>query len=132
VISAAGSPQYKSLVTLRSGRHSVAGTLAGARTEPRVVMVDDHHVEVPPADTMLVVHNDDRPGMIGAVGTALGDAGISISNMAVGQTIATSADGSPGTALMILSTDGPAPPQVVSTLRATAGILDVYEVSVPA
>ena len=47
-------------------------------------MVDDHTVEVPPAPHMLVVRNDDRPGMIGVVGTVLGDAGISISSMAVG------------------------------------------------
>ena len=38
------SHDYKSLITLRSGSHSVAGTLTGAgvRVEPRVVMVDDH------------------------------------------------------------------------------------------
>ena len=43
-----------------------------------------HAVEVPPTPHMLVVRNDDRPGMIGVVGVVLGDAGISISSMAVG------------------------------------------------
>ena len=72
--STATSRDYKSLITLRSGSHSVAGTLitAGLRTEPRIVIVDDHVVEVPPSTHMLVVRNDDRPGVIGIVGTALG------------------------------------------------------------
>ena len=55
---------------------------------------------------MLVVRNDDRPGMIGVVGTVLGDAGISISSMAVGPSREN------GTALMVLTTDGPAPVDV--------------------
>ena len=49
--STATSHDYKSLITLRSGSHSVAGTLitAGLRTEPRIVIVDEHMVEVPPS-----------------------------------------------------------------------------------
>jgi D-3-phosphoglycerate dehydrogenase / 2-oxoglutarate reductase len=121
--SASVSPQYRSLLTVRSGTHAVAGTLAGARTEPRVVMVDDHAVEVPPADHMLVVHNDDRPGMIGVVGTALGDAAISISSMAVGP----SEDGH--TALMVLSTSGPPPAELLDRLRQTDGIFGIHLVS---
>jgi D-3-phosphoglycerate dehydrogenase len=126
--------EYVSLVTVRSGAHSVGGTLAGVQFSQRIVMVDDHAVEVPPAPCMLVVRNDDRPGMIGAVGTALGSSGISISNMAVGQTISSSAeaDGEPGTALMILSVERPAPPEVLEALRATPGILEVYAASLPA
>jgi D-3-phosphoglycerate dehydrogenase len=53
---------FVNLVTLRGGHHSLAGTLAGLRGEPRIVMLDDHTVELPPADHMLVVRNDDRPG----------------------------------------------------------------------
>jgi D-3-phosphoglycerate dehydrogenase / 2-oxoglutarate reductase len=124
-ISAAASPFYKSLVTLRSGAHAVAGTLAGAgaRPEPRIVMVDDHTLEVPPAEHMLVVHNDDRPGMIGVVGMALGIAGVSISSMAVGP----SADGH--TALMVLSTSEPVPPDLVEHLRQGDGIFGIHAVS---
>ena len=68
-ISTVTAHDYVNLITLRCGDHSVAGTLTGPRTEPRLVMVDDHTVEVPPAPHMLVVRNDDRPGMIGVVGT---------------------------------------------------------------
>ncbi len=113
---------FVNLVTLRGGGHSVAGTLTGPRTEPRLVMMDDHTVEVPPAPHMLVVRNDDRPGMIGVVGTILGDAGVSISSMAVGP----SATGN--TALMVLSTDGLVPEEALTRLRGAAGISDVHSV----
>ena len=48
-------------------------------------MVDDHTIDVPPADHMLVVRNDDRPGMIAAVTGVLGEAGINIADMDVGR-----------------------------------------------
>jgi D-3-phosphoglycerate dehydrogenase / 2-oxoglutarate reductase len=111
---------YVNLISLRSGAHAVAGTLTGPRTEPRLVMMDDHTVEVPPAPHMAVVHNDDRPGMIGAVGTIIGEAQVSISSMAVGP----SATGD--TALMVLSTDERVPEDAVRRLRDTPGILDVH------
>jgi D-3-phosphoglycerate dehydrogenase len=119
------SHDYKNLVTLRSGAHAVSGTLSGAgvRVEPRFVMVDDHTLEVPPAPDMLVVRNDDRPGMIGTVGTALGEAGISISSMAVGPSRETN------TALMVITTDKPAADDVLERLRGDDGILDLHRVS---
>ncbi len=113
---------FVNLITLRSGDHSVAGTLTGPRPEPRLVMVDDHTVEVPPAPNMLVVRNDDRAGMIGVVGTIIGEADVSISSMAVGP----SATGH--TALMVLTTDRLAPDDALSRLRAAPGISDVHTV----
>jgi D-3-phosphoglycerate dehydrogenase / 2-oxoglutarate reductase len=82
-------------------------------------------VEVPPAPHMLVVHNDDRPGMIGVVGLVLGEAGISISSMAVGP----SGEGDVGTALMVLSIDKAAPDDVLAGLRGDEGILDLHRVT---
>ena len=82
--STTATREYVNLITLRSSDHSIAGTLSGPGPDPRIVLVDDHVVEVPPAEHMLVVRNDDRPGMIGLVGMALGQAGVSISSMAVG------------------------------------------------
>jgi D-3-phosphoglycerate dehydrogenase len=119
------SPDYKSLITLRSGSHSISGTLssAGPRSEPRIVMVDDHIVEVSPSTHMLVVRNDDRAGMIGIVGTALGQAGVSISSMAVGPSPSAS------TAMMVLSTTSPTPDAVVDQLRGDEGILDIHRVT---
>jgi len=120
--STATAHDYVNLITLRSGDHSVAGTLTGPRTEPRVVMVDDHTVEVPPAPFMVVVRNDDRPGVIGTIGTIIGNAGVSISSMAVGP----SATGH--TALMVLTTDQLVDEDILQQLRASAGISDVHTV----
>lgn len=116
------SPEYVNLITVRSDHHTVSGTLMtiGTRLETRIVAVDGHSVEIPPAASMLVVHNDDRPGMIGRVGVALGDANISIVSMAVGP------DPDSKTALMVLSTGAPTPPAVVERLRDTDGIQDIH------
>ena len=119
------SQEYINLISLRSSGHEVSGTLAqvGTRIEPRIVTVDGHSVEIPPAASMLVVRNDDRPGMIGHVGSALGEAEISISSMAVGP----SPDA--GTAMMVLSTSVPASSELLSQLRSSPGIIDIHVIS---
>ena len=114
---------YVNLITLRSTEHSLAGTLSGARSDPRIVLVDDHVVEVPPSEHMLVVRNDDRPGMIGVVGLALGEADVSISSMAVGPSRVGN------TALMVLSTDRAVPDDTFARLRAADGILDIHRIT---
>ena len=114
---------YVNLITVRAGDHSLAGTLVGLRGDPRIVMVDDHTVDVPPTRYMLMVRNDDRPGVIGKVGTVLGEAGVNISDMNVGQ----SPDGI--AALMVLSTTQPVPAEVQDELRAAPGITSVHAIS---
>ena len=116
---------YLNLITLRGDGHSLAGSLFGLRDEARLVMVDDHTVDIPPARHMVVVRNDDRPGMIGLVGSTLGRAGINISDMDVGRSPSGLA------ALMVLSTDNPLPTSVVDELRAADGIVHVATVSQP-
>jgi D-3-phosphoglycerate dehydrogenase len=118
------SKDYVNVITIRGDGHSLAGTLAGLRGEPRLVMVDDHGVDLPPANHMLVVRNDDRPGMIGVVGTVMGDAGVNIDDMDVGR----SAEGVP--AVMVLATGERVSPEVQDILRAHPGILSVHAISV--
>ncbi len=116
------SPEYVNLITVRSGDHAVSGTLMamGTRLETRIISVDGHSVEITPGASMLVVRNDDRPGMIGRVGVALGEANISIASMAVGP------DQISKTALMVLSTTTPTPARVIDQLRQTEGIKDIH------
>lgn len=123
--STVNAGEYINLITVRSGSHTVSGTLMtiGTRVETRIVSVDGHAVEIPPAASMLVVHNDDRPGMIGRVGVALGEAEISIVAMAVGP------DPASKTALMVMSTAEPTPSNVVESLRQTEGIQGIYAIS---
>lgn len=113
------SHEYINLVTISGGTHSIGGTLVGLRGEPRIVMVDDHSVDVPPADHMLVVRNDDVPGMIAAVTGVVGDAGINIDDMHLGR----SADGA--AALMILATSIDVSDEVQAAIRALPGVVSV-------
>ena len=111
---------HVNLVTIRGGDHEIAGTLGGRRGEARIVALDGHATDVPPATNMLVVRNDDRPGMIGVVGTALGEAGINIADMDVGRTP------TPGSAVMVLATTTAVPSQLIDQLRRTEGIISVH------
>lgn len=108
---------YVNLITLSSGSHSVAGTLTGPKSEPRIVMIDEHKVEVPPAANMLIVRNDDTPGKIGIVATILGNAGVSISSMAVGP----SEQGN--TALMVLTVNTQLSHELLDEIAAAPGII---------
>jgi D-3-phosphoglycerate dehydrogenase len=111
------------LVTIRGGDHAIAGTLHGRRGDHRLVMVDDHSMDLPPAPHMLVVRNDDRPGMIGVVGTELGRAQVNIADMGVGRSHA------PGSALMVIAVASEVPADVLATLRAVPGIVSVHELA---
>jgi D-3-phosphoglycerate dehydrogenase len=68
------SGEYVNLLSLRGGDHAVAGTITGPRSEPRIVMIDDHDVELPLAANLLIVRNDDRVGMLALVTAALAEA----------------------------------------------------------
>jgi D-3-phosphoglycerate dehydrogenase len=122
-IKTSTSHDWVNLVTLRGGDHAIGGTLTGVRGEPRVVMLDEHTVELPPAANLLVVRNDDRPGMIGHVTSSLGEAGINISDLHLGR----SSTGD--VALQVLALDQPAPDDLVARLRATDGIKSVIALS---
>ena len=110
---------YVNLVTLKADGHNISATLVGPRREARLVLVDDHITDVPPANSMLVVSNDDRPGVIGVVGTLLGNAGINIADMDVGKALKA------GTAMMVIVTTAPVANDVVESLRKAPGILNV-------
>ena len=114
---------FVNLITLRGGDHALAGTLTGLKGEPRIVMLDDHTVELPPADHMLVVRNDDRPGMIGLVTTTLGEVGVNISDLHLGRSP------SGEMALMVLAVDQPVPDELLDRLRAAGGIATVHALS---
>ena len=123
--SMAAAQDFVNLITLRGGGHAIAGTLGGVDGQPRIVGVDGHTVEIPPADHMLIVRNDDRPGMIGLVGQTLGEAGVNIADMHLGR----SADGS--AAMMVLATSQSVSDDVVTALVAEAGIDTVHAVNRP-
>ncbi|HWM89079.1 MAG TPA: phosphoglycerate dehydrogenase [Kofleriaceae bacterium] len=91
----------------------VKGTLyhVGDRVEARVIQIDDFLVEAAPTGTILVVENADRPGVIGAVGSALGKRGINVNGLYVGQ------DREKGVALELWCVDSPLDDDIVAEIR---------------
>lgn len=76
---------------------SVAGTFFG--TKPRIVMINGRHVEARPEGVLLLLENRDVPGMVGKIGSLLGERGVNIATMSL------SRDAAGGTALMVLNLD---------------------------
>jgi D-3-phosphoglycerate dehydrogenase len=66
---------------------TVTGSVFGG-TLPRIIEVDGFNVEMTPQGAVLVIFNDDKPGVIGAVGTVCGRHKINICTMGVGQKLA--------------------------------------------
>lgn len=117
---AAAAGDYTALVaaTLKgpAGARSAAGTLFGRR-DPRLVRLDDFLLEALPQGPMLIVSNDDRPGMVGRIGSLLGDAGVNIAYMSLGR------DRSGGRAIAILNLDSPVPDALLRSLSSLDGVL---------
>jgi len=103
------------------GTLRIAGALFGHR-EPRITGMNRLRLDLVPAEHMLFVWNEDRPGMIGAVGTILGRHGVNIANMHVGRRDAG------GAAVMVLTVDAPAPPAAVREIEGAGGIFKVQAV----
>ncbi len=96
---------------------SVAGSFLGDR--PRIVHIAGHNVETNPAGRFLFVENDDRPGIVGVIGTSLGQAGVNIANMSLSRTDDRSR------AVTVIEIDQEPPTSLVEALKATPGILRV-------
>ena len=108
---------YASLVTLRIDGHELAGTVLMG--EPRVVRIDSFRVDLVPVGRFLVSRHEDRPGLVGRVGTILGEHDVNIASMQVGR------DSPRGSAMMILTVDDPVESDVLKRLREVSGMSDL-------
>jgi len=79
---------YTNLISVKletaDGERWVEGTVF-ERTSPRLVRLDGIEVEAPLDGTMIVIQNDDLPGVIGEVGSILGRQGVNIASFALGR-----------------------------------------------
>lgn len=106
------------VVETDKGQVEVQGTLL-TRTDPRIVRINDFYLEAIPSGVMLVVRNQDSPGMIGRVGTVLGESGINIGYMTFGR----KAQG--GEALLVINVDQPILQKTLDQIRRLPRVLDV-------
>ena len=109
--------RYPALLALHVGGTEVAGTLV--QGEPRIVHIDGFWVDVPVEGHLLLTKHQDKPGLVGRVGTLLGEHDVNISSMQVGRLHPR------GDALMILTVDDAVPDAVVSKIAAFADINEV-------
>jgi D-3-phosphoglycerate dehydrogenase len=109
-------------VTVKTAKESAfaAGAIFG-RHEPRIVRINKFTVEVIPAGRMFVAYNNDKPGVIGNIGTLLSEHGINISHLSL------SREQIDGRAMVILGTDSVVAPDVIDKLRNLPNILSVNE-----
>jgi D-3-phosphoglycerate dehydrogenase len=113
---------FQSLVTVTvsdgDDSLSVCGTLF-AGDDPRIVRIDSYRVDAIPHGQMLVARNYDKPGVIGFIGTVLGDNDVNIASMFnARETIG-------GEALTVYNLDDAAPDEVVEQLLADERIIDI-------
>jgi len=115
------SRDFTNLIAVSAGEARVAGTTIGHEHRQWLVSAFGFELEIELAERMIFLRYDDVPGVIGRVGTLLGEAQINIANMAV------SRNREGGKALMALSIDTPATSEVIERLRE--GVDDAYLVT---
>jgi D-3-phosphoglycerate dehydrogenase len=110
---------YSSLISVElttdKAKEQVAGTLFGKK-EPRIVRVDDYRMEAVPSGYMLVFSNQDTPGVIGKIGTILGNNQINIAGMQLGRVAPH------GMAVAVVNVDSPIPPDILNEIRRLPNI----------
>ena len=116
---------YLSLVELRAKTGtettSVVGTLLG-ESHPRLVCIDDYHVEAVPEGCLIFTRHDDRPGVVGALGSILGRENINISRMQVG-----TAEGKTE-AIALVGVSAPLPPAAIEEVRAIPAVRQAIQI----
>ncbi len=115
-LSAAGDyTDMLELSAVAEGKNiSVGGAFFGAT--PRIVSVNSRPVEARPHGVLLVLENTDRPGMVGRIGTLLGEHGVNIATMSL------SRNQEGGTALTVLNLDSAPSEDILNAIRASGDI----------
>jgi D-3-phosphoglycerate dehydrogenase / 2-oxoglutarate reductase len=98
---------------------SVTGALIGAN-EMRITSIDDFPINVIPTQNMLLTLHRDMPGIIGRIGSTLGQFNVNIASMQVGRKLVR------GDAVMMLSLDDPLPEGVLDEIIKSEGIRNAY------
>lgn len=117
---------YSNIITVKvvtdQGERTLSGTLF-LGNDPRVVRIDGFRIDAVPVGHMLVVPHTDKPGLVGKVGTILGEHKINIGGMQVGR----QQEG--GGAVMVMSIDTPTPEETLKEIAKIDGVVDVKLVS---
>jgi D-3-phosphoglycerate dehydrogenase len=110
---------FTAIVETDKGKRTVVGTVYGGN-QPRIIEIDGFAIEVTPEDAMLIIYNDDKPGVIGAVGSILGNHGVNINTMGVGHRL------KEGKAVLAISLDKTPGEKAAAELRALDFVNELY------
>lgn len=117
---------FQSMIILRvriNGKENyLAGTLLG-RMDPRIVKINHFPVEIAPEGNMLFMYNNDKPGVIGNIGSYLGKCGVNIARMHFGR------ESAGGIAISVVSIDTPVTAAQLEDIKKMPNILSVRVVS---
>lgn len=125
-VSQSAEREFQEVVTVRVERGSESHLVEGAvflDGRPRILAIDGYRMEMVPDGLVVLIFNDDRPGVIGVVGTLFGDHHINIADMFLSRR--------DKTALMCLKIDGQVPDSLVEQLRHSPAILSVRTIRLP-
>jgi D-3-phosphoglycerate dehydrogenase len=100
----------------------VGGTVTGPRDVQRLVEVDGFEIDVPVSEHVAFLRYPDRPGVVGAAGRLLGDAGVNIGGMQVSRAEAG------GQALIALTVDSTIPAEVLARIAEEIGAVSARSV----
>jgi D-3-phosphoglycerate dehydrogenase / 2-oxoglutarate reductase len=100
----------------------VSGTLY-SKKDPRVIEIDNFKVEIAPEGELLLMYNNDKPGVIGNIGNLLGKNNINIARMHFGR------ESAGGMAISVVSLDAKPGPEVLDQLKALPNILSIKQIS---
>jgi D-3-phosphoglycerate dehydrogenase len=114
------------LHTASGASHATATVIHGE--QPRLLEFDGIDVEAPLEGTLLVCRNIDVPGVIGKIGTTLGEYGVNIANFALGRD---RSGVKPVHALAVVQVDPPVHPAVLEALLKLEALLEVKLVKLP-
>ena len=117
-----GPTEFVDLIAVEVGSGDNKAVISGSffGGHPRIVKINGRRVEATPEGTLLLLENDDRPGMIGSYGTILGKHQVNIANMSLSRNV----EG--GTALTLLTLDSTPPQEVIQELEKLPGVKRVY------
>jgi D-3-phosphoglycerate dehydrogenase len=130
VVTEPESRIYRSEVTVRAVHAdgttlSVSGAITGLDAVEKLVEVNGRHFDIRAEGNMLLLEYPDRPGVMGKVGTLLGEAGVNIEAAQISQTT----EGSD--AVMLLRVDRAVEPDVLGPIGSAVGARTVRAVTFP-
>lgn len=111
---------FRNVITLRGttadgAQISVSGTLTGPKQIEKIVGINGYELELPISEHLIIFSYEDRPGIVAAYGSLLGEAGVNIAGLQIAR------DEKKGTALSVLSIDAPVPAELVEELGRAIG-----------